>query len=98
MNNMIFKHRYLILRRIVQVTLLILYFGANAYGWTILQGNLSSSLILGTVPMADPYALLQMLSAGALLAADVLVGGLIALLFYGVIGGREDRGRREYFL
>ena len=88
MSNLIYSHRYLLLRRVVQVGILVLYFGANAYGWHILEGNLSASLILGTIPMADPYAVVQMLSAGAVLALDVLLGALVALLFYGLIGGR----------
>ena len=88
MSNLIYTHRYLLLRRMVQVGILVLYFGANAYGWHILEGNLSASLILGTIPMADPYAVVQMLTAGAVLALDVLLGALVALLFYGLIGGR----------
>jgi ferredoxin-type protein NapH len=80
--------KYLILRRIVQISILVLYFGANAFGWKVLEGNLSGSLLLGTVPLADPYAILQMFVAGATLAADVLIGALIIALFYGIIGGR----------
>ncbi len=82
------KIRYLLMRRFTQIGILILYFGANAYGWTILQGNLSASLLFETVPLADPFALLQMLFAGAVLATDVIVGALIMALFYAVIGGR----------
>lgn len=88
MSNFIYKHRFLFLRRMSQLSLLLLYFGANAYGWKILEGNLSASLILGVVPMSDPYAVLQMLTAGAVLAADVLLGAGIALLFYALVGGR----------
>ena len=82
------NYRYLILRRFTQISLLVLYFGANAWGWTVLQGNLSSSSILGIVPMSDPYAALQMLAAGATLAVDLLVGITIVSLFYFLIGGR----------
>ncbi len=82
------NYRYLILRRLTQVGLLVLYFGANAWGWTILMGNLSSSLFLDFVPMSDPYAALQMLAAGAVLAADLLVGVAIVSIFYLLIGGR----------
>ena len=82
------SYRYLILRRIVQIGLLVLYFGANAWGWTILQGNLSSSVIFGLIPMSDPYAALQMLAAGALLATNLLIGVAVATLFYLLIGGR----------
>ena len=82
------SYRYLILRRVTQIGLLILYFGANAWGWTLIKGNLSSSLILGIVPMSDPYAVLQMIAAGATLATDILIGALVATLFYFLIGGR----------
>jgi ferredoxin-type protein NapH len=82
------SYRYLILRRFTQIALLVLYFGANAWGWTILQGNLSSSLILGVIPMSDPYAALQMLFAGAVLATDLLIGVGVAAAFYALFGGR----------
>jgi len=82
------NYRYLILRRLTQIGLLVLYFGANAWGWTLLQGNLSSSLILGVIPMSDPYAALQMLVAGAALAMDLLIGVAVVVVFYMLIGGR----------
>jgi ferredoxin-type protein NapH len=82
------NYRYLILRRVTQVGLMLLYFGANAWGWSVLMGDLSSSKILGFIPMSDPYAALQMLVAGAVLAVDLLVGVAVATLFYLLIGGR----------
>jgi len=68
--------------------LLALYFAANAYGWSLLSGTLSSSLVLDTLPLSDPFAVLQMLAAGAVLSFDVLLGAVIITLFYGIIGGR----------
>jgi ferredoxin-type protein NapH len=59
----ILKIRYLILRRITQIGLLFLYFAANAYGWKILSGTLSSSKVFDTIPLTDPFAVIQMLSA-----------------------------------
>ncbi len=88
MNKLWSHYRYLVLRRIVQVGILVLFFGANAYGWKILTGNLSTSLFLGVIPMSDPYALLQMLAAGAVVATDLLIGAAVATAFYFVIGGR----------
>jgi len=82
------KNKYLILRRITQISLMTLYFGANAWGWTFITGNLSSSLILGTIPMSDPYAVLQMFAAGAIIASNVFLGALVAVVFYGLVGGR----------
>jgi len=80
--------KYLVLRRIVQLSLLALYFMGNWYGWKVLQGDLSASLLFGKVPLSDPFAILQTLATGALLATNALVGALIIMLFYGIIGGR----------
>ena len=82
------NYKYLILRRITQIVLLALYFAANAYGWSLLSGTLSSSSVLDTLPLSDPFAVLQMLAAGAVLSFDVLLGAVIITLFYGIIGGR----------
>ncbi|WP_457561138.1 quinol dehydrogenase ferredoxin subunit NapH [Caminibacter sp.] len=85
---MIKKYRYLILRRITQFTILFLYFGANYYGWKILVGNLSFSKFFNTIPLADPYAILQMIFAGAVISSNLIIGALIIIAFYGIIGGR----------
>jgi len=82
------NYRYLILRRFVQLGILVLFFGANAWGWKILEGNLSSSVFFGVIPMSDPYAVLQMVAAGAVIATDLLVGVAVVTLFYFIIGGR----------
>ncbi|MCF6340033.1 MAG: quinol dehydrogenase ferredoxin subunit NapH [Sulfurimonas sp.] len=82
------NYRYLFFRRFTQIGLLILYFGANAWGWTILMGNLSSSVFLKIVPLSDPYAALQMLAAGAIMSVDILLGVFIVAMFYLLIGGR----------
>ena len=82
------NYRYLIMRRFTQISILVLYFGANAWGWNILMGNLSSSVLFGTIPLSDPYAALQIFSAGAVITADLLIGAGIVTLFYMTVGGR----------
>jgi len=82
------KYRYLFFRRTTQIGLLFLYFGANAWGWTVLMGNLSTSVLFNTIPLSDPYAVLQMVAAGAVIATDLIIGALIITMFYLVIGGR----------
>lgn len=82
------NYRYLILRRFVQIGILVLFFGANAFGWKILEGNLSSSVFFGVIPMSDPYAVLQMVVAGAVVATDLLIGVGVVALFYFIVGGR----------
>ncbi|MCP4292078.1 MAG: quinol dehydrogenase ferredoxin subunit NapH [bacterium] len=80
--------KYLVSRRVVQLLVMLLLFGGNYWGWTVLRGNLSQSLLFGTVPFADPYAVLQLLAAGGLLAANTLLGSLITVVAYGLLGGR----------
>jgi ferredoxin-type protein NapH len=83
------KHyRFLILRRVTQITLMLLYFGGNVWGWKMLQGNLSSSSVLGIIPLSDPFAALQMFSAGAIMATNIIVGAAIITVFYLIVGGR----------
>ena len=88
MKNFIYKHRFLFLRRFTQTLILVLYVIANVYGINILMGNLSSSLFLGLIPLSDPYAVTQMFFAGAVLTFDVIIGALIILTFYAIVGGR----------
>ena len=84
----IYAHRYLLARRSVALgTLALFWLGANTH-LGLLTGNLSSSRVLRTIPLSDPYAVLQILAAGQSLASTVLVGALIVLVFYALIGGR----------
>ncbi|MCL9819423.1 quinol dehydrogenase ferredoxin subunit NapH [Helicobacter colisuis] len=82
------KYRFLVLRRIAQIGLLCLYVLGNYAGIKILQGNLSGSLLFEMIPLSDPFAILQLLFSGAIVGINALVGGLIILVFYGLIVGR----------
>lgn len=85
---MISSYKYLILRRLTQISILALYIAANIWGINILTGNLSSSLFLDVIPLSDPYAVLQMFVAGAVISTDILIGVAIITVFYMFIGGR----------
>ena len=85
--------RFIIYRRIVQLGVLLLFFGSAHWGWTlfdkpILRGNLSASEFLGIIPMADPFATLQIFLAGHVLHKDVIIGALIVFTAYLLLGGR----------
>jgi len=85
--------RYLLLRRVLQLGLLLLFFGTVRWGWKlagqpVLTGNLSSSEFLGFIPMADPFAVLQIILTGQLPLQEVLIGAAIILAIVAVIGGR----------
>lgn len=80
--------KYLILRRIVQVVVLVLFILGNTYGFKVLEGNLSSSLIFGTIPLSDPFAVLQIFLASFTVASSAVVGALIVIAIYGLIAPR----------
>ncbi len=85
--------RYLLLRRTVQLGVLLLFLGTVRWGWEVagkplLSGNLSSSTLLDTLPLADPFAVLKIILTGHLPRLEVLTGAAIILLLYAVLGGR----------
>jgi ferredoxin-type protein NapH len=85
--------RYTIARRMVQLAVLLAFYGTLHWGWSVagrplLAGNLSAASIASAVPLADPFAVLQMLVAGHWLATEVLVGAVITLGVYALLGGR----------
>lgn len=85
--------RWLVARRLVQVGLLAAFaWAAHAGAGHLLRGNLSASVLFDTVPLADPFAALQMLAAGHVLATTALVGAAVVLVFYALIAGRAFCG------
>jgi ferredoxin-type protein NapH len=88
MKNFIKHYKFLILRRFTQIGLMLLYIGGNYWGWNIIKGNLSSSNLFNMIPLSDPYAALQMFSAGAVLTSDLIIGAVLITAFYMTIGGR----------
>jgi ferredoxin-type protein NapH len=85
--------RYMIYRRILQLGILLLFFGSAHWNWSlfdkpILRGNLSSSEFLGIIPMADPFATLQIFLTGHALHSNVIIGALLVFTLYLLLGGR----------
>lgn len=87
-------HKWLLLRRISQVSVFVLFL-LGPLGITlgveqiwILKGNLASSLLFDTVPLTDPFLLLQMLAAGFVPISTVVLGAFIVTVFYLLVGGR----------
>jgi ferredoxin-type protein NapH len=81
-------HRWLLLRRLTQLGTLALFLVGPWFGWWIVKGNLASSLTLKVLPLTDPYVLAQSLLAGHPVVQKALIGALIVLVFYGLVGGR----------
>ncbi len=81
-------HKWLLLRRASQLSILALFLLGPWAGVWIVKGNLASSLTLETLPLSDPYVLLQSLFAGHAVETTALIGALIVLAFYLLVGGR----------
>jgi ferredoxin-type protein NapH len=82
-------HKWLILRRIVQFSILALFLLGPLAGVWIIKGNLTYSLTLGVLPLTDPYVALQSLATGHLPETMGLIGAALVLAFYFLVGGRS---------
>ena len=81
-------NKWLIARRLSQLSILLLFLLGPWYSIWIITGNLNSSLILETVPLTDPYVLLQSLFTGHSPETKAITGAVIVILFYVLVGGR----------
>ena len=81
-------HKWLLLRRLSQLTILGLFLVGPWFGLWIVKGNLNSSLTLDMLPLTDPYVLLQSMFTGNLPETIAITGALIVLVFYFLVGGR----------
>ena len=80
--------KWLVLRRLSQLAVVAIFLVGPLTGWWLVKGNLASSLTLDLLPLTDPYVLLQSLVAGHAIALTAIVGALIVLAVYLIVGGR----------
>lgn len=81
-------HRFLLLRRLSQLLVLGLFLLGPLAGVWLIKGNLSSSVLLGTVPLTDPVLLAQVLATRHMPETSALLGAALVLVFYASVGGR----------
>ncbi|EGR1695761.1 quinol dehydrogenase ferredoxin subunit NapH [Vibrio parahaemolyticus] len=79
-------HRFLILRRLCQLTIIALFMAGPTLG--VLTGNLSSSMLFDTVPLSDPLIVLQALATGHIPEFNALLGVVIVVVFYAILAPR----------
>ena len=80
--------KWLLLRRFSQLSILAIFLAGPWFGFWIIKGNLSSSLLFKTVPMTDPFLLLQTLASGHWPYVTAWIGGGVVLALYLLAGGR----------
>ncbi|EGR0768710.1 quinol dehydrogenase ferredoxin subunit NapH [Vibrio parahaemolyticus] len=79
-------HRFLILRRLCQLTIIALFMAGPTLG--VLTGNLSSSMLFDTVPLSDLLIVLQALATGHIPEFNALLGVMIVVVFYAILAPR----------
>lgn len=86
--GMLSANKWLIARRSSQLAILLFFMLGPWFGIWIITGNLSSSLVLKTVPLTDPYLFVQSLFTGHIPEMAAITGVLIVTVFYMLVGGR----------
>lgn len=81
-------HKWLLARRTSQLLILALFLAGPLAGIWIVKGNLNFSLTLDTLPLADPFLMLQSLLTGNVPEKLGLIGVAVVAMFYFLVGGR----------
>lgn len=81
-------NKWLVLRRASQLFFLALFLTGPLFGLWVAKGTLASSLTLGLLPLTDPLFALQALLAHHSLEGKAILGAVIVLTIYALIGGR----------
>lgn len=81
-------HKWLLLRRASQIFFLALFLVGPLTGIWVVKGTLASSLTLEVLPLTDPFIAVQSLLARHPLESTALIGAVLVLAAYLVVGGR----------
>lgn len=81
-------HKWLILRRLSQIGILLLFLVGPWFKLWIVKGNLNYSYTLGVLPLTDAFQFVQLLVARHVPEMLAIVGVIIVVGFYLLVGGR----------
>ncbi|MBF0219169.1 MAG: quinol dehydrogenase ferredoxin subunit NapH [Gammaproteobacteria bacterium] len=81
-------YRWLLLRRFTQLTVIVLFLLGPFAGIWIVKGNLASSELFGVIPLSEPLITLQLLASGFIPLQAMVIGTLLVIIFYALVGGR----------
>ncbi|AEM39187.1 polyferredoxin [Pyrolobus fumarii 1A] len=80
------RGKYTLLRRSMQVALLLLFATQVLFHGAIIEGSLASSRILKTIPMLDIFAWLEQLVASHQATLESIIAVLVVFTLYSVLG------------
>ena len=81
-------YRFLILRRLTQLSIILMFLSGPLWNTWILKGNYSGSLLFDSIPMTDPLMTAEMLSAGYMPEWTTILGALILVVFYALVASK----------
>lgn len=81
-------YRFLILRRLSQLSVILMFLSGSWWKVWILKGNYSASLLFDTIPLTDPLITAESLATGYLPQWKTLIGTGIIIAIYGVLASK----------
>ena len=81
-------YRFLILRRLSQLSIILMFLSGPFWNLWILKGNYSGSVLLDTVPMTDPLMMAEVFAAGHLPEWTAIIGTLIVVAVYAILASK----------
>ena len=81
-------YRFLILRRLTQLSIIFMFLSGPLWNTWILKGNYSGSLLFDSIPLTDPLMTAEMLSTGYLPEWTTILGALIVVAFYALVASK----------
>ena len=81
-------NRFLFWRRLTQLSILAMFLSGPWLGIWVLKGNYSGSLLFDIIPFSDPLITAESLASGHLPSSTTLIGALIIVAFYALVGSK----------
>ncbi|BEP17189.1 quinol dehydrogenase ferredoxin subunit NapH [Pyrofollis japonicus] len=80
------RGKYTVARRLLQLTILVLFSIQALISYSILMGSLASSRILKTIPLMDPFAWLEQAAATHSPTLESVIAVLVVFTIYSILG------------
>lgn len=81
-------YRFLILRRLSQLSVVLMFLSGPLWNVWILKGNYSSSMLFDVIPLADPLITAESLATGYVPEWNTLLGALIIVAIYAFLASK----------